>query len=58
MTIGIMGNVPNEDIIGAFKVENGIIVKDSYQLLNPSGLNCRHSLFRFFVPFAGGRSSQ
>jgi hypothetical protein len=27
---GIMGNVPTEDIIGAFQVKNGIIVKDSY----------------------------
>lgn len=28
---GIMGNVPPEDIIGAFKVENGEIVQNSYQ---------------------------
>ncbi|MEO5890525.1 MAG: hypothetical protein ABIQ31_09745 [Ferruginibacter sp.] len=28
---GIMGNVPPEDIIGAFTVENGEIVQNSYQ---------------------------
>jgi hypothetical protein len=27
---GIMGNVPSEDIIGAFKIENGTLVKNSY----------------------------
>ena len=27
---GIMGNVPPEDIVGAFQVENGVIIKNSY----------------------------
>ena len=31
---GIFGNVPTEDIIGAFQVENGIVVKDSYERNN------------------------
>ena len=28
---GILGNVPSEDIIGAFKVENGKVIENSYQ---------------------------
>lgn len=28
---GIMGNVPPEDIVGAFQVENGVIIKNSYR---------------------------
>jgi hypothetical protein len=28
---GIFGNVPPEDIIGAFQVDNAVVVKDSYK---------------------------
>jgi hypothetical protein len=36
---GIMGNVPPEDIIGAFKVENGKVVENSYHR------NDKHKIF-------------
>ena len=37
---GIMGNVPDEDIVGAFKVENGKVVENSYQ---------RNDLYKVFT---------